>query len=546
MMSASHNIAGDFFAPMTPNSIDILIGEYKQQRKKIEQVHEALWDNGLGSVIHNFIEGNGAELNVRHSPNAQKLFDKDGAIKHLNASFWDRALRMTDVLDLMPQNRRVEWHEQIRAMTTPDFTYENVSSTLEAMLSSRERFFAERVDGIFRALSREHVTNRPEGFGKRMILRNVIDCYGLSGTDQGYINDLRCIIAKFMGRIEPSHDATRPIVEAARRSPGEWFDLDGGALKIRCYMKGTGHLEVHPDMAWRLNCILASLYPMAIPSEFREPPKRKAKHIEPIGTPLPFAILSMIAQAQIPGYRIVKNDGPDSYRVGYNRVRVRNTLKIERYGSDKHVREQIDAVMESIGGVWDSVDSLYRFDYDPRSVIDKIVCSGIVPDDKSHQFYPTPEYLAAKMIDLAEIEEWHDCLEPSAGTGALLRYMPEGSTAIEISEVRCEILKQRHASAEVICADFMTYSRNCFPMKFDRVLMNPPFSERRWQDHTERAAELLVPGGKLVAILPEPAQRALGFLDGYEIEWHGPYDNQFARTNVSVVIAVATKPASHP
>jgi hypothetical protein len=168
---------------------------------------------------------------------------------------------------------------------------------------------------------------------KRMILRNVVSSYGLSGTDQGHINDLRCIIAKFMGRDEPHWNATASVVAAARRQTGEWFDVDGGALRIRVYMKGTGHLEVHPDMAWRLNAVLASIYPAAIPSSFREPPKRKAKDVQPIQKPLPFAVIGLLANMK-DGYRIEKNTGGD-WRREYNHVPVRNSLKFDHGTPDK-------------------------------------------------------------------------------------------------------------------------------------------------------------------------------------------------------------------
>ena len=115
-----------------------------------------------------------------------------------------KALNMTDVYEYMPNNRRTEWNEQIREMKTPDFDEETVRPTIMELLNSRQQFFAERVDGIFRALSGDHVTNRPEGFGKRMILARVFNEYGWTNHDMsGFIRDLRQVIAKFMGRDEP-------------------------------------------------------------------------------------------------------------------------------------------------------------------------------------------------------------------------------------------------------------------------------------------------------------------------------------------------------
>ena len=71
--------------------------------------------------------------------------------------------------------------------------------------------------------------------------------------------------------------------------------IDGGALRIRCYLKGTAHLEVHPDMAWRLNGVLASLYPAAIPAEFRQKPKKRLKEFAMMERPLPFAVIKVLA-----------------------------------------------------------------------------------------------------------------------------------------------------------------------------------------------------------------------------------------------------------
>ena len=36
-------------------------------------------------------------------------------------NYWDKALKLTDVLDCMPQARRDEWSKQIREMTAPEF-----------------------------------------------------------------------------------------------------------------------------------------------------------------------------------------------------------------------------------------------------------------------------------------------------------------------------------------------------------------------------------------------------------------------------------------
>lgn len=43
---------------------------------------------------------------------------------------------------------------------------------------------------------------------------------------------------------------------------------------------------------------------------------------------------------------------------------------------------------------------------------------------------------------------------------------------------------------------------------FERILMNPPFSDSRWIAHFQHAMRFLKPGGRLIAILPG-AQRSI-------------------------------------
>lgn len=539
--------ASEFFAPMASDLIDGLLGQYNVARRNIEAMATAVSDPQHASVLHYFISGNVEEQRYSIPSTVETLFKLDGAVGQLNGDFWNRALRLTDVIDYMPQKRREEWHEQIRnplgrkknkhsqeaeLPALPDFEEDTVRGTLSGLLASRHKFLAERVDGIFRALSRTHVTNRPEGFSKRMIIAGV-HSYGTSGQ----INDLRCVIAKFMGRDEPKHGATDPVIKAAGRHNGEWMAIDGNSLRIRVYGGvGTAHLEVHPEMSWRLNAILASLYPAAIPSQFREKPKsrKKVKDFELFDKPLPHAVIAMLANMR-GGYRSVT----DGWKEG--RVTISNSRMFDYGEQDKALRQQAEKVLEAIGAVWvpgvaKEFLGHWLFDYEPSQVLDQIVCSGCIPDHKSHQFYPTPEAVALAAIELADIQPGHVCLEPSAGQGGLADLMPKGLTqCVEISDLHCKVLEAK--GHNVHCADFLKLPANG---PFDRIVMNPPYSENRWQAHTEHAATMLKVDGRLVAILPASA-KGKDVLPGFELEWSKVYSNEFAGTSVSVVIMAATR-----
>lgn len=523
--------AAQFFAPSSTDMLDSLLGQYRALRDQIEHVAH-LCKTDFGGVMHYFVNGN-SDQGSRYAVSADRLFEQDGAVAALNAAFWSKALSLTDVLDVMPQKRRDEWSKAItnphgvrahrgaadewEVAPLPDFTEEAVRPTIRDLLASRQKFFSERVDGVFRSLSGEHVTNAPQGFGKRMIIGYMLSDFGsVNHGRAGVINDLRAVIAKFMGRDEPGYQVSYALVDQLKRQWGEWVSIDGGALRIRLYKKGTAHLEVHPDMAWRLNQVLASMYPLAIPPEFRTKPKRQPKEIKPIQRPLPFAVVGMIAAMQ----RDRKNE--NVFR-----------LPLDAKGLGVVYHEAL-RVLAMIGGVLDRA-GMVAFDYDPRPALDEIGLSGCIPDQKSHQFYPTPPAVAQAVIEAAQIGPNDVCLEPSAGTGALADLMPkERTTCVEISALHCSVLTAK--GHQVIEADFLTVDSR---PPFDRIVMNPPFSDGRAQLHTEHAFSLLKPGGRLVAVLPA-SMRGKDFLSGVT-EWSRTYDNEFAGTSVSVVIMTAQK-----
>lgn len=501
-----------FYAPSTEGGLDHLFAMRDAVKGRIEAI-AGFMDGEARNALHYFIEGAKHE-NERYGLTVDSLLNVEAAVKALDADYWNRAMDLTDVRECMPQARRTDWYELIRMHATPEFIPDNVIPTFQDLLSSRAKFFAERVDGMFRALSRTHVTNQPEGFGKRMILNYVLSEWGGSAdcTRAGYINDLRCVIAKFMGRDEPRD--SRSVVSFAAKTPGQWVSIDGGALRLRVYTGvRTGHLEVHPDMAWRLNSVLASLYPAAIPSQFREPPKRKVREFSLMQKPLPFAVLDLLRSLTGKGQELALSYGMKP---------------------DKARRKRLGEVLQAIGGV-ESGEG-WAFDYRPHDVIDQIVCSGCIPDEVSHQFYPTPEHIAAEAVAAAEIGPDDECLEPSAGLGAIADLLPSGRTyCVEISHIHCAVLRSK--GHNVIESDFLA---RCSIRPMDRVVMNPPYSEGRWRAHVEHAACMVKPGGRLVAILPESA-RGKKLLPGFAETWGDVH--RFPGTSISVSVLTAVKHA---
>lgn len=523
--------AEGIFAPVSPDLLGALLKQYQLARADIAAVSAIATGEQFKRVMHYFASGNVKDGSGQMAlSNAVSMFSEAGAVAALNSSYWQKALQLTDVYDMMPQKRRDEWNEQIRKNETPEFTAEIVIPTIIDLLNMRPQFLAERVDGIFRALSHEHVTNCPQGFGKRMILY-VLDSYSSSNYKQlGHLTDLRKVIAKFMGRDEPKHwNASEPLVRSGLNDSGSWITVDGGAMRIRVYKKGTAHLEIHPEMVWRLNAILAYLYPAAIPAEFRTKPKRKPKEVTLTQNLLPFEVIAVLSEMRAASRRI--EGRREAYAPIQNGLTFTNTWNI-----DKHVLQKAEAVLQAIGGVWSAENRCWMFDYPSGKLIMEICAAGCIPDQKSHQFYPTPASVAQAAIELAEIGPDHSCLEPSAGQGGLADLMPKDRTVcVEVSDLHCKILQAK--GYLWIGADFLKLE---LMDRYDRVVMNPPYSLGRWQAHTEHAASLVKPGGILVSILPASARNKYE-LDGFDCSWSEVFANEFAGTSVSVAILKAVK-----
>lgn len=172
--AAGEVISDTFFAPVETDVIDGLLGRYGLMYAKLKNISATVREGENADAVEYFMRGNVRNSRL-HMPPVRVVFDLPGAIASLNADFWQQALNLTDVYEYMPNDRRNEWNNQIHEMKAPDFEENAVRATLSELLFSRQKFFSERVDGIFRSLSRSHVTNRPEGFSKRMIIECMFD-----------------------------------------------------------------------------------------------------------------------------------------------------------------------------------------------------------------------------------------------------------------------------------------------------------------------------------------------------------------------------------
>ena len=134
------------------------------------------------------------------------------------------------------------------------------------------------------------------------------------------------------------------------------------------------------------------------------------------------------------------------------------------------------------------------------------------------QLFPTPPDLAARMVAIARPRIGARVLEPSAGTGNLLRALPGivpfgkqrqtalDVVAIELNHTLADMLGRSGLAGTVRYVDFLDCGDELG--RFDAVMMNPPFAKGADIAHIRHALRFLKPGGRLVAICGNgPRQR---------------------------------------
>lgn len=120
-------------------------------------------------------------------------------------------------------------------------------------------------------------------------------------------------------------------------------------------------------------------------------------------------------------------------------------------------------------------------------------------------YFPTPEPIGYKMVEFGQMLEGETALEPSAGHGAIARYVPEtnGLTAVEPSANLFTKLQMR-AGGPGRRFEEMTFEEYPLANKHDVILMNPPYgtSGVTAMEHVAKAFRHLNEGGRIVAIIP--------------------------------------------
>jgi predicted RNA methylase len=185
-----------------------------------------------------------------------------------------------------------------------------------------------------------------------------------------------------------------------------------------------------------------------------------------------------------------------------------NVVFLPNVQMDRKTYLQVNKCLEGIGGKWNKKAKGHVFDSDPIESFNRMLASGKhINLKKELQFFETPAEMATEMIIMADLQNGDTILEPSAGKGAILDSMSRYIKSNGLQGVNITAVEQNHQNNNILLEkgyiahtlDFLEFTG----MKFNKIIMNPPFTKQQDIDHVLHAYSLLSNDGVLVSVVSE-------------------------------------------
>lgn len=489
--------------------IDTLLENYEKQKANLIEVHAAF---DLATEFNLRI----MEVLGVKKPKLEKM------LHLLNVDYWGDVYRRSNIATYLDTEKRQQWASDLHLREDnkaelPEFNRENIISTLTTWFSSRTDFFIDRIELLFKNLSKTHITNSPQGFSQKMIFTNACDTIFSTPKDMrpssymlDILFDLAGVISAILNIPTPPHSFKNGFKDLAA---GVKYSFFGDTFELQIFKNGNIHIWIHPQIAIDLNLWLAKRYPSAIATENRTKPIKEQifTYRYDYLTEHDFTLLSDL------------QTNSNMFRLSFNK---------ELHGAA--------ARFAKFAGL--SLEDLFKFErchgYD--KVASEILRKGY-PNIKDHQFYATPKEIT-ECINAHLEESYADqlnemtMLEPSAGTGKLVEIHPAYSTqvhCVEVSPLFSTVLQAKGVQ-NVHNIDFMKFKHE---FDYDLIIMNPPYASKQLEKHINKALSHLKNGGELIAVIPNGKVSQIKQMDGFEgLKVISTHSNTFEDTSISTAV----------
>jgi len=124
---------------------------------------------------------------------------------------------------------------------------------------------------------------------------------------------------------------------------------------------------------------------------------------------------------------------------------------------------------------------------------------------KDLSFYATQEPVVSTILDGVYFPDGAHVLEPSAGTGNIVRELLHRGMrvdAVEVDPGRVRVLQEMERQIHGLTVTHANFLQMVARPIYTHVVMNPPFHGTHYMQHVMHAFDFLAPGGVLVSILP--------------------------------------------
>ncbi|MET8113739.1 class I SAM-dependent methyltransferase [Streptomyces prasinus] len=224
---------------------------------------------------------------------------------------------------------------------------------------------------------------------------------------------------------------------------------------------------------------------------------------------------------------------------------------------DPKLYQRVNEVLEAVGGRWITGVQAHVFPVDAAQALTPVLATGQVvtlrEKRQSAQYFPTPTAVVQRVIGLAAIEPGMEVLEPSAGSGAIAAAAAASGAVVDCIEQDpgyAAVLADAGCARTLTVADFLTVPAE---PRYDRVVMNPPFTRGTDMAHVEHALRFLKPNGLLVSVMSwavtEHGRKTAGFralveARGGSVE--AVAEGAFRESGTDVDTVIVTIPATRP
>ena len=130
-----------------------------------------------------------------------------------------------------------------------------------------------------------------------------------------------------------------------------------------------------------------------------------------------------------------------------------NLLFLPNMQLERKMYLSVNKILELMGGKWKRAKKAHEFNECPTDLLETVLLTGEITDiKKEFQFFETPKELALKMIEMLELKNGDNLLEPSAGQGAIIDLLDKSLEVepflIELNTDKYNFLNEKHYIAQ--------------------------------------------------------------------------------------------------